>query len=199
MGEGEASLLWGCVCPSLRVCVSCPRAEHLLQLPGGVPKAGSLQTSHSRVALLANPRLLGVCKSTSARDVLEARWQPSSAAWVCGGLCSVWRILGALPEQPCEGSTDRREQEREREKGGEGKGEGAEPGVGAGTGVAVAAAAAADQNLHTYLPTILCTGPLGPCPVLPPPSRPGLAQVGWSCCNSCCWLRKGFISLLRGR
>lgn len=45
-----------------------PRAEHLLQLPGSVTEAGSLQTCHSRVALLVNPCLFGVsCRLGGSR------------------------------------------------------------------------------------------------------------------------------------
>lgn len=61
MGEGETSLLWGCICPSLRGCMSPPPEQRTCCSCQGVPaRRGSLQTSHSRVALLINPCLFRV-------------------------------------------------------------------------------------------------------------------------------------------
>lgn len=83
---GEVFLLWGCVCPSLRGCVSSPKAEHLLQLPGSATGAGVPADISQQGGI--------VSKSMSVRGILQARRQPSSAAWVCVGALA--RFGGSL-------------------------------------------------------------------------------------------------------
>lgn len=141
---------------------------------GASPGRGSLQTSHSRVALSVNPWLFGVSYRLGGGRAA----QPGSAGagGRLGGSLQRTQNSRARAAQTAESrSSSSRSVSRSSSRSARSR---AEP-----------AHLLASNSLHRPFRTL---------PRAPPLTRPVLARIEQGCCSSCCWLRKCFISFPYG-